>query len=153
MVNGCKLQKFGAFHQRALISSRQARSNRHSIDGHYTVESGVTVLHRDETVPLRVPEGRGSRLQTSAVILQENARDGILKRLTELIEVLNAQLNNLLAPCVHFFVLVGDLLLTLALDDTLNCERGDVLHLLVVELHFLIESVHFVIVLIFKILF
>ena len=119
-------------------------SDCHGVDGHYAIEGGVTVLNRDETVPLGVPEGCGGGLKTGAVILQEDARYGVLEWLAELVKILNAALDDLLAPMVHLVLLIGDLVLRFTLDDTLKGERGDVLHLLVVELHFLVESLHFI---------
>ena len=147
-MNGCKLELFDLAPENTegeqLLQLPCPSSDPHGIDGHYTEECSVTVLNRDQTVMLGVPEGGGSSLKTSTVILQENARYGVLEWLIELVEILNTALNDLLAPVVHLVLLVRDTVLRLSLHNTLNGERGDVLHLLVVELHFLVESLHFI---------
>ena len=59
-------------------------SDCHGEDRHDTEEGLSSELHRDETVLLRLPVGRGSRLQTGAVILHYDASNCVLEWLLQL---------------------------------------------------------------------
>ena len=81
-------------------------SNSHAKDSEDDNKSGLQELHTDESVLLCFPVAGHSALQTRAVILIYDASYRILERLVYLHQVLNACLNNLLAPLVDLVLLI-----------------------------------------------
>jgi hypothetical protein len=80
-------------------------------------------------------------LQTGAVVLCNNASHSVLKRLSEASELLDACFDNLLAPLVHFLLLVDNVV---GADDLLDGLLSDLLDLLGIEVLIIIEVVHFI---------
>ena len=80
-------------------------------------------------------------MQTRAVVLCYDASDCVLKRFCETGELLDARFDDLLAPLVHFLLLVDDVV---GADDLLDGLLSDLLDLLRVEVLIIIEVVHFI---------
>ena len=97
---------------------------------------GLTKLHRDQTIGLRVPEGARGRSYCRSIVLLNDARYNVLELFVELGELLDARLNNLLGPLVHFVPLVLDLIRA---NDHVNGGLRDGLHLLGVELKLVLK--------------
>ena len=116
-------------------------SDCHREYGHYAEEGLRSQLHGDETVLLCLPVGGGGRLQTGAVVLCYDASDCVLKRFCETGELLDARFDDLLAPLVHFLLLVDDIV---GADHLLDGLLSDLLDLLRVEVLIIIEVVHFI---------
>ena len=113
----------------------------HCEDRHYAEERLRSQLHRYETVLLCLPVSGGRRLQPGAVVLCYDAGHSVLKRFCETGELLDAGLDNLLAPLVNFLLLVDDVV---GADDLLDSLLSDLLDLLRVEVLIIIEVVHFI---------
>ena len=89
-------------------------------------------------------------MQTGAVILHYDASYRILEWLLQLGEVLDAGLDNLLAPLINLVLLVSDVLVLL--DDHLHGSLGNFLDLLRREVLIIIHVHFFYLIIIFKFL-
>ena len=108
-----------------------ASSDLHAEDCDDADVGGLTELHRDQTIGLRVPKGARGRSYCRSIVLLNDARYNILELFVELGELLDAGFNNLLGPLVYLVPLVLDLIRT---DDHVNGRLRDGLYLLGVEL-------------------
>ena len=76
--------------------------------------------------------GGGSTLESTTVILHDDARYRILKWLLQLGEVLNAAFDDLLAPLVDLILLIGKILSLF--NNHLNSSLCNLLNLLRIEI-------------------
>ena len=107
-----------------------ASSDLHAEDCDDADVGGLTELHRDQTIGLRVPKGARGRSYCRSIVLLNDASDNILELFVELGELLDAGFNNLLGPLVNLVPLVLDLIGT---NDHVNGRLRDGLNLLGVE--------------------
>ena len=85
-------------------------SDRHGEDGDDAEEGLRTELDGDKSVLLGLPVGGGGGLESGAVVLRDDAGNRVLEGLGETRELLDACLDDLLAPLVNFLLLVHDVL-------------------------------------------
>ena len=112
----------------------------HAVDGDEQRKCVLVKHTGDETVVLLVPVGGGGGLHACAVVLHYYARYSVLEWLVQLREVLNAGVDDLLAPLVHLILLVCHILVSLHYH--LNGFRGNLFDLVVIEF-FLVFVIHF----------
>ena len=117
----------------------RASSDLHAEDCHDADVGGLAQLHGDQTVRLCVPEGARGRCNRGSIILLNDARYYILELLVQFGEVLDARLDDLLAPLVDLFSLVLDLVRT---NNVVYGFLSNLLNVLRRELQLILEICH-----------
>ena len=73
-----------------------ASSDLHAEDCDDADVGGLTELHRDQTIGLRVPKGARGRCYCRTIVLLNDARYNILEFFVQFSQILNATLDDLL---------------------------------------------------------